>query len=75
MAYDWKKLEREDGERHDRAALSFGSSWLVIGIIGPVAGFLITGSYDWVGAVVWIAIALGALIPAALTLRKGAPRR
>ena len=70
MAYDWKRLEREDDERSDYAARNVGLSFVILGIIGPVVGFLITGSYNWASALIWIVLGLAALIPGWFALRR-----
>lgn len=69
VGYDWKKLERDEAEQHDRTARSMGLSYIVIGLIGPAVGFLITGSFEWVSGVVWLVIGLVAFVPAAVVLR------
>ncbi|RCK70806.1 hypothetical protein DT076_05305 [Desertihabitans brevis] len=36
MAFDWKRLERQDRERVDRAGLGMGLGWLVGGVLALV---------------------------------------
>ena len=73
MGFDWKKLEREENERQDKSSWTFGLGWLAIGVIGPVVAFLITGRFDLVGAVLWIAIGLMFVVPT-LVIRRSRAR-
>jgi uncharacterized membrane protein YhaH (DUF805 family) len=70
VAFDWKKLEREENERQLQVARSMGISWLVIGVVGPVVVFLITGSVDWVNAAIFLVIGLALFVPAAVVMRR-----
>jgi uncharacterized membrane protein YhaH (DUF805 family) len=70
MAFDWKQLEREESERQLQAARSMGIGWLVIGVVGTVVVFLITGAVDWVNAAIFLVIGLAMFGPAAVVMRR-----
>ena len=70
MGFDWKKLESDEADRHNRLAWTMGLAWVVIGLVGPAIGFLVTGTYDWVNALLWLALGLVVFVPAAVARRR-----
>lgn len=70
MGYDWKKLEREENERSDRCSRQAAVGWIGIGVLGPLAGFLLTGSYGWESGVVWVLMGLVVLVPLLIADRR-----
>lgn len=58
MVFDWKKLEREDQQRNDRAALALGVAYCTLAVIGFLVILLTRRWESIVAQVIWLVIGL-----------------
>lgn len=56
MAFDWREVEREDEERHDRATLYLGLGYALTALVAVVAA-VVTRYWDLLGfAGLWLVL-------------------
>lgn len=56
MVFDWKKLEREDQQRNDRAAPALGVAYCTLAVIGFLVILLTRRWESIVAQVIWLVI-------------------
>lgn len=62
MGFDWKKIEREDEERHSRAALWMGVAYVTLAVIGLMAALLTRRWESIIGVIAWVIVGGGLLL-------------
>jgi F0F1-type ATP synthase assembly protein I len=71
MAFDWRKLERDERRAHDRVALTLGVVFTIGGVVGVVLNVVVGRATLATGSVVWLLFGIGTLWVGVRARRRG----